>query len=345
MIDPSQEIPMSRIRSAIFATLALALCVFANAVFARALVLDGFALTVSDLDRSAAFYERALGFRKVSERTIADRDYDYVTGVFGTRVRSATLRLGDETIQLEQFVSPAGRAIPVDSRSNDLWFQHFAVVVAEMERAHEHVRQFGVQSISSAPQTIPESNRAAAGIKAWKFRDPDGHPLELLWFPPDKGNAKWQHTGDSLFLGIDHSAITVSDTERSTAFYRDLIGLAVLGGGVNSGPTQEQLDNAFGAVVRITGLRPERPEGPGLEFLQYLTPGGGRPAPADARLNDLVATRVVIEVDDLRALVDKLQGNGVAFVSPDVVTLADQPYRHYLSVRDPDGHAVVLVQR
>ena len=43
------------------------------------------------------------------------------------------------------------------------------------------------------------------------------------------------------------------------------------GGSVNSGPTQEQLDNAFGAVVRITGLRPQRPQGPGLEFLHYLT--------------------------------------------------------------------------
>lgn len=336
---------MSRIRSTLFAMLALALCVFANAAFARALSFDSIALTVSDLDRSVAFYEKALDFRKVGERTIADRNYDYVTGVFGTRVRSATLRLGDETILLEQFVSPTGRPIPVDSRSNDLWFQHFAIVVADMERAHEHVRLFGVQSISSAPQTIPESNRGAAGIKAWKFRDPDGHPLELLWFPADKGNAKWQRAGDRLFLGIDHSAITVSDTERSTAFYRDLIGLAVLGGGVNSGPTQEQLDNAFGAVVRITGLRPERPDGPGLEFLQYLTPGGGRPAPADARLNDLAATRVVIEVDDLRALLNKLQRHGAAFVSPDVVTVEDQPYRHYLAVKDPDGHAVVLVQR
>ena len=66
-----------------------------------------------------------------------------------------------------------------------------------------------------------------------------------------------------LFLGIDHSAIGISSTERSTAFYRDLIGLTVAGGSVNTGMTQEQLDNAFGAVVRITGLRPERDASPG----------------------------------------------------------------------------------
>jgi catechol 2,3-dioxygenase-like lactoylglutathione lyase family enzyme len=233
----------------------------------------------------------------------------------------------------------------VDSRSNDLWFQHFAVVVSDMERAYEHVRQFPVQSISSAPQTIPESNKGAAGIKAYKFKDPDGHPLELLWFPSDKGRPKWQRTDGALFLGIDHSAIGISSTERSTAFYRDLIGLAVAGSGVNTGVTQEQLDNAFGAVVRITGLRPELEQSPGLEFLQYVTPSGGRPAPIDLRPNDLALTRTVIEVDDLGALTAKLQNGGVTFISPEAVSVSGATWGKALMVKDPDGHAVLLVER
>ena len=155
-------------------------------------------------------------------------------------------------IELEQFFSPAGKPIPVDSRSTDLWFQHFAVVVSNIDKAFEHVSKFPVTAISSAPQTIPESNKGAAGIKAYKFKDPDGHPLELLYFPADKGNPKWQQAGGKLFLGIDHSAIAVSATERSIAFYQDVLGMKVTGGGVNTGPAQEQLDNAFGAVVRIT---------------------------------------------------------------------------------------------
>ena len=297
------------------------------------------------MDRSIAFYTQALGFHKVAERTIVDRNYDYLTGIFGARVRSVTLQLGEETIQLEQFLAPAGRSVPIDSRSNDLWFQHFAVVVRDMEKAYEHVRTFNVQGISSAPQTIPESNQAAAGIKAYKFKDPDGHPLELLYFPADKGNPKWQQATDKLFLGIDHSAITVSDTERSTAFYQGLLGLKVAGQGLNTGATQEQLDNAFGAVVRITGLRPERADGPGLEFLQYLTPSGGRATSADVQANDVVATRVVVEVDDLPALVPLLQGNNTIFISPDIVTVAGMPFSKCLMVKDPDGHPVLLVQR
>lgn len=337
----------SLIREQIVATLlALAITVlFVSSAFAKALEIKGFTLTVSDMDRSVAFFEQALGFSKLSDRTYADRNHDYLSGVFGTRVRSVTLRLGEETIELEQYLSPAGQPIPIDSRSNDLWFQHFAVVVSDMDKAYAQVSKFAISGISSAPQTIPESNKGAAGIKAYKFKDHDGHPLELLYFPPDKGNRKWQQHGGKLFLGIDHSAISVSNTERSTAFYQDLLGLEVKGGGVNTGITQEQLDNAFGAVVRITGLRPEKDSGPGLEFLQYLTPSGGRPAPSATRSNDLVATRVVLEVDDLAGLVKKLQEKNVTFVSPEVTAINGQGYSMGLVVKDPDGHAVLLVQK
>ena len=323
----------------------LAAALLASSALAGAAEIRGFALTVSNLDRAVEFYEQALGFRKIEERTITDRNYDYLTGVFGTRVRAATLKLGEESIELDQYVSPGGQPIPVDSHSNDLWFQHFAVVVSDMDRAFEHVRRFPIQSISSAPQTIPASNKAAAGIKAYKFKDPDGHPLELLWFPADKGRAKWQRADGRLFLGIDHSAIGISSTERSTAFYENLIGLKVAGGTVNTGTTQEQLDNAFGAVVRITGLRPQRDESPGLEFLQYVTPSGGRPSPSSLRPNDLVLTRTVIEVEDLDGLTQQLQGSGVTFISAQPVPVSGAPWSKGLMVKDPDGHAVLLVQR
>jgi len=322
--------------------LSLALALFASSVFA-AREIRGFTLTVSDLDKSVAFYEQALGFSKVSEQLVSDREFDALTGVFGTRVRSARLRLGEESIELEQYVAPEGQPVPIDGRSNDLWFQHFAVVVSDMDKAYAHVASFGVRSISSAPQTIPESNKAAAGVKAYKFRDPDGHPLELLYFPPDKGAARWQDKS-RLFLGIDHSAIAVSDTERAARFWRDLVGLKVAGGSLNSGVTQEQLDNAFGAVVRITGLRPEAEQSPGLEFLQYLTPSGGRPAPIGLRANDLVATRTVVAVDDLQGLEDKLQAANVTFVSPRIVGVRGMSWSRGLMVKDPDGHVVLLVQ-
>jgi catechol 2,3-dioxygenase-like lactoylglutathione lyase family enzyme len=324
--------------------LALALAVLAGSVFAQTRQIRGFALTVSNLDQAVAFYEQALGFRQVGQRSVSDRAHDELTGVFGTRVRTATLQLGDEIVELDEYVAGAGQMVPGDSRSNDLWFQHFAVVVSDMERAWAHVSGFPIRAISSAPQTIPESNVAAAGIKAVKFKDPDGHPLELLWFPPGKGNPRWQRADGPLFLGIDHSAITVASTERSTAFWRDLLGLEVKGGSLNTGATQEQLDNAFGAVVRITGLHPAQPAGPGLEFLQYVTPGGGRSAAPPVRPNDIVATRTVLEVDDVEALAGQLERSGVGFISPRALSVPGLPWSRALMVRDPDGHPVLLVQ-
>lgn len=325
--------------------LAIALWLFAGAALARALEIKAIVLTVTDLDRSVAFYETALGFRRVATEVVADSDVDTIVGIFGTRIRRATLQLGDEKIDLEQYLSPAGQPLPVDSQAHDLWFQHFAVVVRDMDAAYAQLSRQPFQAISNAPQTLPELNRAAAGIRAYKFKDPDGHPLELLYFPPGKGNPKWQRPGNELFLGIDHSAITVASTERSARFWVDLLGLTVAGGSLNTGPTQEHLDGAFGAVVRVTGLRPQNPDGPGLEFLQYLTPSGGRAAPLGTRPNDIAHARVVLEVDDLDRLVDALSVNNAVFVSPRPVRLEGALNARGLIVKDPDGHAVMLVQR
>jgi hypothetical protein len=64
------------------------------------------------------------------------------------------------------------------------------------------------------------------------------------------------------------------------------LGLKVVGEGENYGTEQEHLNNVFGARLRITTVRAA--SGPGIEFLEYLTPRDGRPMMADVRANDLV---------------------------------------------------------
>jgi catechol 2,3-dioxygenase-like lactoylglutathione lyase family enzyme len=187
---------------------------------------------------------------------------------------------------------------------------------------------------------LPAQN---GSVKAFKFRDPDGHPLELLSFPFGQGRPVWHQLAEKrVFLGIDHSAIGVSDTDRSTAFYRDLLGMTVAYQTVNRGATQERLDGTFNAVVGITGLRPTSSNGPGIEFLDYFTPPTGRPAARDARSNDLAQLELRLAVDDLSETVNRLHAAHVAFVSPDIVELGNG--RHAAMVRDPDGHVVWLDQ-
>ena len=103
--------------------------------------------------------------------------------------RARTPPRGSEKIEL---IQRAGRPIPADSRSNDLWFQHLAIVVSDIDKAYAAVRHAGAMPISRQPQLLPAWNPNVGGIRAVYFRDPDGHPLELIQFPPDKGEPRWQ---------------------------------------------------------------------------------------------------------------------------------------------------------
>ena len=121
---------------------------------------------------------------------------------------------------------PRGRPAPVDSRSNDRWFQHVAIVVSDMDGAYAALRSERVERASTGPQRLPDWNPNAGGIRAFYFRDPDRHVMEVLQFPPGKGEARRQARG-RLFLGIGHTAIVVGDSDASLRFYRDLLGLRV----------------------------------------------------------------------------------------------------------------------
>lgn len=273
-------------------------------------------MTVSDLDRAVDFYKTVLTFEKLDETEFHGDEIERLQGVFGARLRTARLRLGGETIELTEYLAPRGRPYPAGTRANDRWFQHIAIITGDMDAAYARLRRFKVQHASTGPQTLPDWNKNACGIKAFYFRDPDGHFLEILQFPPDKGDSKWRTPSDRLFLGIDHTAIVVSDTEASLKFYRDELGMRVAGESENYGSEQERLNNVFGARLRITSLRAV--EGPDIEFLEYLAPRDGRPAPLDLRANDLAHWQTRIAV----------RGGGP---------------RQFL-VRDPDGHALIITK-
>lgn len=293
-------------------------------------------LTVSDADRSIDFYSRLLGFTPESDVEVSGAPYETLRDVFPLRMRVVRLRLGDELLELTEYLAPRGRPAPADARSNDRWFQHVAIVVQDMDRAYAWLHDQRVAHVSPEPQRLPDWNPNAGGIRAFYFRDPDGHPLELIWFPPGKGDPRWQEPTDRLFLGIDHTAIAVADTKRSLAFYRDRLGFRVVGGSENSGPEQERLNAVRGARLRITSLRAA--EGPGIEFLEYLAPRSGRPFPADARANDLVHWRTQLVVRDAAALERVGRRRPVALPGPEL------GFARAVAVRDPDGHTLEVVE-
>jgi catechol 2,3-dioxygenase-like lactoylglutathione lyase family enzyme len=303
--------------------------------------VDSIGLTVSDLDRSVEFYSKVLSFEKVSETEVDGSDYEHLEGVFGLRMRTARMRLGDEFIELTEFLAPKGRAAPSDAQANDRWFQHVAIITSDMERAYQRLRENKVIHASSGPQRLPDWNKNAGGIQAFYFRDPDGHYLEVLAFPSDKGNAKWHKASNDLFLGIDHTAIVISNTDASLRFYRDVLGLKVVGESENYGPEQERLNNVFGARLRITSLRTA--SGPGVEFLEYLAPGDGRPYPSGEKANDLIHWQTKFLGTSAAEAEMELRKARSVFVSTGVV----QPSfaQKSIIVRDPDGHAIQVTER
>lgn len=338
-----------RLQSCLIVSLSLTLCHLSLAAAESPVVVQSVAavgFTVSDMDRSVAFYRDVLTFRPVSDLEVDGPEYDNLYGIFGVRARVVHMQLGDQQIELTQFISPPDlRPIPMPSYSHDLWFQHFAIVVRDMEAAWEQLRKHHVRQISPRPQTIPMSNPPAAGIKAIKFRDPDGHNLELLWFPDGKGNSVWKKPGSNLFMGIDHTAMTVRSTESSAKFYRDLLGMTIAGGTLNMGTTQQYLDSLPGARTRVTGLAPKASP-PGLEFLEYELPTAGRPFPTDSHPTDLWHWQITLAVSDVEATAAALRDTA-QFVSAGVASLPDRSlgFTRGFLVRDPDGHVMQMVSR
>jgi catechol 2,3-dioxygenase-like lactoylglutathione lyase family enzyme len=303
--------------------------------------VDAVVIPVSDMARAVDFYTHVLDFHVVSDHEAAGGDYEHLLGVFGARIRVVRLALGGEAIELLEFLAPRGRPLPVDVHSNDRVFQHVAIIVSDMDRAYVRLRQNHVEHASTGPQVLPEWNVNAGGIAAFYFRDPDGNFLEILHFPPGKGAPRWQ-AREPLFLGIDHTAIVVSDTEASLHYYRDLLGLTVAGTSDNYGTEQEHLNNVFGAHLRITALRGAT--GPGVELLEYLAPRTGRPIPVDSQANDHWYWQINFAATRPETVLESLRAAHTPFVSADVVTLGTPAFglaRGFVA-RDPDGHAAAI---
>jgi catechol 2,3-dioxygenase-like lactoylglutathione lyase family enzyme len=312
-----------------------------NAVVA----VESVGMTVSDMDRAVDFYSTVLSFKKVSDVEVLGTEYEQLQGLFGVRLRVVKMQLGNESIELTEYLTPKGKPFPIDSRSNDRWFQHIAIVTSDMDKTYQRLRSFKVQHASTAPQTIPASNKAAAGIRAFYFRDPDGHYLETIYFPPGKGDPKWQKPSNQLFLGIDHTAIAISSTAASLKFYRDILSLKLAGESMNYGTEQEHLNNVQGARLHISGLRAST--GPGIEFLEYLQPKDGRPLPADTKPNDVLHWQTTLVVKDAAAVAQKLRLNQILFISPSVVEIPKQTlgFKKGFLIRDPDGHPMRVIEK
>lgn len=252
----------------------------------RVQAIAGFRLVTPDLTRLAHFYQEVLGFAVESPvAPISDAEMALL-GVPG-RGRRRVLSIGRQIVAIDEFEMP-GRPYPADSDAASIWFQHLALVVVDIAAAHADLRDI-VPISEGGPQHLPPGS---GGVHAFKFRDPDGHPLEMLRFARDSVPAAWQNRRvlpGQLALGIDHSAISVSDPVASVAFYADL-GLTPGKKTHNRGTAQQHLDGLRNVEVEVQPMIP--PAGtPHLELLGYRVPRGQ--SGIALQPNDVAATRMV----------------------------------------------------
>jgi catechol 2,3-dioxygenase-like lactoylglutathione lyase family enzyme len=278
-------------------------------------------MVCGDPEALAEFYQAAFGFLAGGRGLL-----------LGARA-GVELRLGGQPIRLIR-AGPGGRGYPADVAGWSPLFQHIAIVVADMARAYAHLCTIpGWTAISTTgPQKLPV---ASGAVSAFKFRDPEGHPLELIAFPPDAVPRQWQTQSPNVCLGVDHSAVSVSSTAVSVDFYESL-GLDRSGGSLNVGPEQAKLDDVPDAVVEVTALTPARAT-PHVELLRYRGDFDRR-APAQA-INDITATRLVLAVES-RAALEAISVHSARVLLSGPKMCEDNLYRALL--HDPDGHVICL---
>ena len=221
------------------------------------------AITVADLDRALAFYTGVLPFEVVAEAEVAGEAYEHLFGVFGLRARIARLRLGDEEIELIDYLAPEGRADPGGQP------EQRRVVPAHRDHRQRHGRGLRAAAPAQCPARLeraadparlePERGRHQGVLLQGPRRQPPRDPA----VPAGQGRRRGgTRRPTRLFLGIDHTAIVVRDTEREPRLLsRPRSGLRSQAQPRTTGTEQERLNNVFGARLRITSLG--APAGPG----------------------------------------------------------------------------------
>lgn len=300
--------------------------------------LIGVSVTVADLAGTAAFYRDWLGLEVGPEHTPEDQAWNSLLGLEqGTTAQAVDVVIGRQLIKLTAF-DPPGRPYPSERASNDQWFQHCALVSGDIAGVWKRLRSGPPGEITKgAPVRLPGNT---GSVTAFKFRDPEGHPLELISFPPGVGDPQWQGKAVSGIVGYDHTAISVMDIKRSVAFYTKLLGFKIGARSLNKGVEQDRLDGLADCEVDVVALEPASEVTPHVELLHYRKPHG-RTLTSQLRANDVASAQQILSVEDLDALVERLGAEGVTFVSPGVVTLKGGGKA--AAIRDPDGHMVMLM--
>ncbi|MGI4847728.1 MAG: VOC family protein [Janthinobacterium lividum] len=323
---------------------------------------------VANLARAIRFYCERLGFQPAGPVHAIEERYRKLLRLDFQPVMAVHLRLGSRHIELVE-VGTAGKPVSISGNRVPLTFQHFALLCCDIDAACQ--RLFAADdaphataisrtepggdlpsAASSAKGCSPAQHMqavqlpaASGGARAFKFRDPDGHPLEFIELP-----AHAECTGGvdrSIASAIDHSAIAVANADASIEFYRRQFGFEVAARQRNLGAEQAQLDGLIQdrAEVDVVALHAKASK-PHLELLDYLYPRCAA-ATTDSSPTDIASDRLVLrKMANPTLSPDSVAGPQSAAL-PAGTSLHPAGERQAAAemqlIQDPDGHWLLVL--
>jgi catechol 2,3-dioxygenase-like lactoylglutathione lyase family enzyme len=147
----------------------------------------------------------------------------------------------------------------------------------------------------------------------------------------------------SRILAADHTGITVSNLERSLAFWRDVLGFELSHTAHQTGKMASEITGVEGAEIKLAVVK--TPSGHKIELLEYLAPPE-RKWNLDLRPCDVGFVHVALIVDDLGAILNAINASGwKAAGKPQTLRSGPNAGKRVVYVRDPDGTTIEFMQR
>jgi len=142
-------------------------------------------------------------------------------------------------------------------------------------------------------------------------------------------------------LAADHTGITVSNLERSLAFWRDVLGFELSHTAHQTGELAMEITGVAGAEIKLAVLKASG--GHKIELLEYLAPSDRKHV--DLRPCDVGSAHVALLVDDLDAVLNAIAASGwKAAGQPQTLKTGPNAGKRVVYVRDPDGTTIEFMQ-
>jgi catechol 2,3-dioxygenase-like lactoylglutathione lyase family enzyme len=142
-------------------------------------------------------------------------------------------------------------------------------------------------------------------------------------------------------IGADHTGITVSNLERSLAFWRDVLGFELSHTAHQTGEQAREITGVAGAEIKLAVLK--APGGHKIELLEYLAPSDRKRLAL--KPCDVGSVHVALLVDDLDAVLESIAASGwKAAGQPQTLRTGPNAGKRVVYVRDPDGTTIELME-